>query len=171
MTETSENHYFLPFFFLILWSGTTNIGSPPEVKELPLILRILLCNDCGASFETQINLEEHGKIYHNDQKRTCKLCQKEGVGQKNILNHMRTHKESNCKWCWKKLLKASEAKHKETCKDNPQQVQYSCSECIFATNKKSVLKIHMNIHQAEFKVKQVKETPVETFKCKFCVKT
>ena len=96
-----------------------------------------LCNDCGA---TPKNLETHVKIYHDDRKRTCKLCKKEVVGHKTLLNHMRTHKESSCKWCWKKLPKASEAKHTETCKDNPEQVQYSCSECIFATNRKSVLK-------------------------------
>jgi hypothetical protein len=29
----------------------------------------------------------------------------------------------------------------------------------------------MNIHQGGCEVKQVKQTPVEIFKCKFCVKT
>ena len=74
---------------------------------------MLLSNDCGAIFETPKNLEEHGKIYHDDQKRTSKLCKKkEVVGHKTLLNHMRTHKESSSKWCWKKLPKASGKAHK-----------------------------------------------------------
>ena len=81
VTETSEIHYFLPFF--VSFYGTTKISSPPAVKELPTILKMLLCNDCGASFETPKNLEEHGKIYHDDQKRTCKLCKKKNCWAQN----------------------------------------------------------------------------------------
>ena len=31
------------------------------------------------------------------------FAKKEVVGHKTLLNHMITHKESSCKWCWKKL--------------------------------------------------------------------
>ena len=94
---------------------------------------MFFCDDCGANFDIQKDLEVHTKINHDDRKRNCKICKKELVGHKTYLNHMRTHKEAHCKWCWKTLSKSSLIKHQNSCEANTEKVMLNCTECIFET--------------------------------------
>ena len=50
---------------------------------------MFFCNDCGATFENKMDLEDHVKINHENRKRTSK---KNLVGHKTLLNHMTNHK-------------------------------------------------------------------------------
>ena len=43
-------------------------------------MKKFFCEDCGANFATQFNLDDHGKVNQDDRKRTYKICRKVVLG-------------------------------------------------------------------------------------------
>ena len=118
--------------------------------------RMALCQICVANFYTPAELHKHKMASHSESLLQCKKCPVTTMGAKNLNNHMQTHSESPCSFCFK-MIKTNTLKHHiATCKANSDSLIVRCDVCPFETPRKYTLKRHVKTHQKiKFDVRKV----------------
>ena len=120
-----------------------------------------LCNECGKSFEEEVNLAVHQIRTHDKQSFTCEKCGEASVGKSTYNNHMRKHTNAvakpkalrKCDICPYEttdptnLKKHTKNVHKEKPKGNNNPKK--CHECGKTFPRKDNLDRHVKIHQKE----------------------
>lgn len=84
--------------------------------------RIFTCNQCEASFTTEVFLRNHVIYKHTDARQyACKICKYRGKMKGDLTKHMRIH-------------------------DDPSKYAYKCYVCTYATTNNQAIRMHMKNH-------------------------
>jgi KRAB domain-containing zinc finger protein len=93
-----------------------------------------ICSDCGKSFASKFELNQHYDGYHNEDSkatRTCRFCEKVFMKQRNLCMHMQAVHSDNkfsCELCFKSFsFKSAKDRHVKIIHHN--QKEHKCEQC------------------------------------------
>ena len=109
-----------------------------------------LCSLCGSSFADKGDLARHVTSVHSDKEggHICPICNVEKPSLHYLNVHIRnTHEKIPCDICGKSIGKDRMKRHLRDSHSAPEDKRFKCEVCgKFATNRKSVLVLHMKSH-------------------------
>ncbi|XP_041665733.1 zinc finger protein OZF-like isoform X1 [Cheilinus undulatus] len=122
--------------------------------------KLLLCSECGKTFECQETLMEHMRAHEEEKPFSCSICGKRFKTEVYLSRHMMSHtgkKPYRCSVCGSKFsFKHILTRHKMI---HTGEKPFSCSECGKGFKQKSNLTKHMLSHSVE-----------KPFSCSICGK-
>ena len=123
--------------------------NPGSVSSLGSSKQILKCQECGATYKSNMGLWRHTKSKHERTVYCCKKCSYKATLQSLLKNHQQAVHEGvkySCNQCKYKATTQGNLKiHQQGLHEN---VKYSCNQCEYKATARRSLKIHQeNIHE------------------------